>query len=511
MEILVKKHKYNFKTIAQELGITEDQARKKWTQIYCAQKNKSLPANVLQIKKSKSSDSPSKKMIEEISASELMTSSRKKIDFLDHSDVDFTLQRSISITGEEITPSGYCVLKHSLKDTFQQMRDRVIEFLPDIDRDDDTEFSGCMDFKVGIHNNQAVFQSKITDDHYENEWKSEFPSVPLPNFDDIQVIPEDDMPKPKSSNTFQGSKSRELKNNEEIKEPSQKYQEDRKANVKTIMFKGRPITVAADKSDSEEEDSEEPWEEFVCVLKPCEKSRMIRSLLKLISENNISLKKGYFGSLSNQEIGRLYENDLRLGRSISFREYVEYFSGKSFVLHLHGEKSHENFTKVIGSINPTSASPQSFRGMYGETIENNKVYMSNTAQEAEEDISRLIDTYKIQYTPPHSTLTEHLCIVARVSYLENSFIYELFERLHSADLSVAYFRYDMFTKEVLDQYCMVGGREAFYNEFGENLAVIGAEGEDVCSKLIQLQEYSFTFLSKNPLDAINELDILINK
>ena len=91
--------------------------------------------------------------------------SRKKTDFLDHSMVDFTMQRSISVTGEEITPSGYCVLKHSLKDTFEQMRSRVKDFLPSIDGDNlDEENEEFMDFKVGIFNNQAIFQKKDKDD-----------------------------------------------------------------------------------------------------------------------------------------------------------------------------------------------------------------------------------------------------------------------------------------------------------------------------------------------------------
>ena len=195
---LVTKHKYNFKLISEELGITEEQARKNWTYLYCVHKKKTSPS-AADKKYQRSVTQKTKNSIEVITAADLLTTVRKKIDFLDHSDVDFTLQRSISVTGEEITPSGYCVLKHSLKDTFQQMRNRVKEFLPDIEgddiiADDDDEVNEFLDFKVGIENNQAVFQTKGED----YDWRSEVPPVPIPNFDDIHVIPEGDLPKPKN-------------------------------------------------------------------------------------------------------------------------------------------------------------------------------------------------------------------------------------------------------------------------------------------------------------------------
>ncbi|OMJ69967.1 hypothetical protein SteCoe_32164 [Stentor coeruleus] len=194
---LVSKHKFNFKLVAEELKITEDQARKQWTYIYCCEKNKPLPSSVEKDLKKDKVKYQQKLSIEEIRASDLLITNRKKVDFLDHSDIDFTKQKTFSITGEEITPSGYCVLKHSLKDTFHQMRERVLEFLPDIDAVDDEidENDQFMDFKVGMQGDQAVFQIK----NRGEDWRPESPTVPLPNFDDIQVVPEEDRPKPKLS------------------------------------------------------------------------------------------------------------------------------------------------------------------------------------------------------------------------------------------------------------------------------------------------------------------------
>ena len=193
MKQLVIKHKYNFKLISSELGISEEQARKAWTYFYCLEHKKSIPAKLGKNPNKNSSKTPSKGSLEAVTASDLLTSSRKKVDFLDHSDVDFTEQKSISVTGEVITPSGYCVLKHSLKDTFQQMRDRVIEFLPNIDGDDFQEYEEFMDFKVGMEGDTAIYQVR----DLEDDWRNEVPLVPLPEFDDIHVIPEEDRPKPK--------------------------------------------------------------------------------------------------------------------------------------------------------------------------------------------------------------------------------------------------------------------------------------------------------------------------
>lgn len=189
---LVKKHKYNFKLIAEELKTTEEKVRKEWTYIYCLEKNKPVPAEIQKEKRQVAKYQP-KLSIQEVTAAEIMTSKRKRVNFLDHSDVDFTLQKSISITGEEITPSGFCVLKHSLKDTFIQMRERVKGFLPDIDDTKDEEFPQFNDFKVTVEGDDAVYQVKKSD----GEWKSELPDVPIPYFDDIHVVPEQDIPKPK--------------------------------------------------------------------------------------------------------------------------------------------------------------------------------------------------------------------------------------------------------------------------------------------------------------------------
>lgn len=189
---LVKKYKYNFKLVAEEVGVSEEKVRKEWTYIYCVEKNKPIPAEILKDKRKVQKYQP-KLSIQEVTAEELMTSTRKSVNFLDHSDVDFTEQKSISITGEEITPSGFCVLKHSLKDTFRQMRERVRDFLPDIDDLEDDDFPQFNDFKVTVEGDNAVFQVKKPDE----DWKSELPSIPIPSFDDIHVIPEHDRPKPK--------------------------------------------------------------------------------------------------------------------------------------------------------------------------------------------------------------------------------------------------------------------------------------------------------------------------
>jgi Zn-dependent oligopeptidase len=191
---LVKKHKYNFKLIAEELQTTEERVRKEWTYLYCLEKNKPIPAQIQKEKNKLSSKYSPKFSIQEVTAAELLTSSRKRVNFLDHSDVDFTQQKSLSITGEEITPSGFCVLKHSLKETFKQIQERVLNFLPDIDDQvEDEENHDYRDFKVAIQGDEAVFQVKQLDE----DWKSEVPQVPIPCFDDIQVIPESDRPKPR--------------------------------------------------------------------------------------------------------------------------------------------------------------------------------------------------------------------------------------------------------------------------------------------------------------------------
>lgn len=486
LQRLVKLHKYNFKLIAQDLRVTEEQARKAWTAIYSMQKGKVLPATP-----AKPLKSPLKSQIQEVKASELLATTRKNANFLNHTDVDFTIQRSISFTGEEITPSGYCVLKHSLKDTFKLMQDRVKEYLPDIEGDEvDGDSEEYMDFKVGIQGNQAVFQTKFKES--DQEWAPNCPSVPLPNFDDIHVIPESDLPKPKNQNFIENSK---------IVENQQK--------MKKVIFKGREIMMAVE--DSQDESEESPWQEFVCVLKPCDKSLIIRALLKMIYKSGVLIKKAYLAELGKEDIGRLYENELSYGKGINFREYVRCFTGKAFVMHLHGENSLDVFSKVIGNINPATASPESFRAKFGETIENNKVYISKNLQHAEEDICKLFDSYKTIYTPPHNNIFEQICLVAQINYLEDSFFTEIFEKFHQGNLQVICFKYDQITQETLDEYCKVGSREIFYNEFGENLVVIGLEGEEIYSKLSMLQEFDHTYISKNPEDAVKELFILINK
>jgi hypothetical protein len=197
---LVKIHKYNFKLIAEELKTTEEKVRKEWTYLYCLDKNKPVPAEILRERNRQVSKYTPKLSIQEVTATELLTSSRKRVNFLDHSDVDFTQQKSISITGEEITPSGFCVLKHSLKETFKQIQERVKDFLPDIDDDQQENENDAetdhdyQDFKVAICGDEAIFQVKQADE----DWKAELPDVPIPCFDDILVIPECDRPKPKT-------------------------------------------------------------------------------------------------------------------------------------------------------------------------------------------------------------------------------------------------------------------------------------------------------------------------
>ncbi|CAG9310742.1 unnamed protein product [Blepharisma stoltei] len=240
---LVIKYKFDFQKIARELGKSQDELRKRWTHIHCSRQNKLVPAKA----EIKIPQNLIKSTIEEMTATELLSTNRENKNYLDTSNVDFTVQKSISITGEEITPSGFCILKHSLKDTFTKIRTRVKEFLPDMDFNEENLDEGVMHFQVSLGDGNFLFQAKGNEE--EEEWKEVAPGVPIPNFDDIKVIPDEDVPKPKVNGKI-----------EEIEIPKIEGVKKEK-KMKEVWFKGRKTMVAYSSSEEEEENEEESEEE----------------------------------------------------------------------------------------------------------------------------------------------------------------------------------------------------------------------------------------------------------
>lgn len=73
------------------------------------------------------------------------------------------------------------------------------------------------------------------------------PGVPIPNFDDIKVIPDEDVPKPKSNSKIEMA-DLPIFENLVIEKPSKK--------MKEVWFKGRKTIVAYNSSDESESESE---------------------------------------------------------------------------------------------------------------------------------------------------------------------------------------------------------------------------------------------------------------
>lgn len=130
---LVIEHKFEFTVIAAELGMKEQEVRERWATIHLNRKHPQLSnAPGLPVKPRKSP--------------------------LDTSNVDFSKEKTMSVTGEEITPSRFCVLKHSLKDTFEQIRSRVKEFLPEVESEDENG-EEITHYKVSFRDGNAVLET----------------------------------------------------------------------------------------------------------------------------------------------------------------------------------------------------------------------------------------------------------------------------------------------------------------------------------------------------------------
>lgn len=158
---LVVKYKFDFQQISKDLGKSQDELRKRWTNIHVSRQKKLIPVKT----GLKPSPKVVKKTIEEMTATKLLSTNREMKNYLDTSDVDFTIQKSISFTGEEITPSGFCVLKHSLKDTFTKIRTRVKEFLPEMDFNEPGELDeDVMQFQVSLGDGKFMLQGKAEEE-----------------------------------------------------------------------------------------------------------------------------------------------------------------------------------------------------------------------------------------------------------------------------------------------------------------------------------------------------------
>jgi hypothetical protein len=109
------------------------------------------------------------------------------------SNVDLSTQKSVSITGETITPSGFNIFEHSLKNTFDSIVDRIKEQLPGVDplnpdeeEGDDTEdySKKIIDFSgLGIERMSEMPQAFFDSENYEFGKKYCASTEPTSGFD----------------------------------------------------------------------------------------------------------------------------------------------------------------------------------------------------------------------------------------------------------------------------------------------------------------------------------------
>jgi len=92
---------------------------------------------------------------------------RKKRDFLDVSNEDFSKYETIDIMGNRATPSSFNILRDSLSKTKEEMHKKMVENLPEINLNDiDSDASGSdaeivpLDFRTAVINNKLVIQAR---------------------------------------------------------------------------------------------------------------------------------------------------------------------------------------------------------------------------------------------------------------------------------------------------------------------------------------------------------------
>ena len=92
---------------------------------------------------------------------------RKRQDFLDVSNEDFSKYETIDIMGNRATPSTFNIFRDSLRRNKEEIHKMMIENLPDINLNDiDSDASGSdaeivpLDFRTALINNKLVIQAK---------------------------------------------------------------------------------------------------------------------------------------------------------------------------------------------------------------------------------------------------------------------------------------------------------------------------------------------------------------
>mmetsp|Transcript_12981 Transcript_12981/g.18939 ORF Transcript_12981/g.18939 Transcript_12981/m.18939 type:complete len:435 (+) Transcript_12981:12-1316(+) len=386
---LVVKHRFDFPRIAEELGVSEEVVRKKWTEFYIQKTKKPEP------KKPKKLETKPNLSIPEVTATEFLQSFRPRKNYLDRSGVDFTKQKSISVTGEEITPSGFCVLKHSLKDTFSQIRNRVQEYLPDIDIDITDEDEELTEFKVAISGDKAVFQSKAG-----SNWEDTKPSVPLPNFDDIKVIPDEDVP------------------------------QANKATAEPLL----------------EEDTR-----GIVVLK----QEALTMFFDLMSCYSIQIERA---SLSNLKKNHLENMFAELG-GVDWDLFWQSWKGRAFVFEIKGVELSDQLLDMAGHSNPQVASEGSIRKAVGTSQEDNKFFYSVSQEFIRKNLETMLreETVFISQGPQYEVTT----LASSLNEMIASDFFELFEKLNNSGFKVIKFKIadlPLSLKKQLDSSFQVAGK-----------------------------------------------------
>lgn len=240
-------HRFDFTKVAADLNVTEEAARVRWTLLYCQQQGlepppiqqppPAPPAPALQESLSKPNEQP--------------PSSQRaaKFDVLDISDVDFSQQTSVSITGEIITPSSFNIFDHSLKETCDQIRMRAMQCLPKMDfvLNEDDAYEEVSKFRSRLEDNQLLFERF---DESIGEWVKSQPNIELPSMDDIKLIPDDYDPLHPTGKYAAAVK--DLTHAQVWKTP-----EVEAPVYKEVIYKGTKTLVKVDgSSESDEEDLE---------------------------------------------------------------------------------------------------------------------------------------------------------------------------------------------------------------------------------------------------------------
>jgi nucleoside diphosphate kinase len=247
-------HRFDFAKVASELAVSEEAARVRWTLLYCQQQG--LPPPPVQ-QPTKPIEQPSKPVVkpavkaEEQSRPQWRTAPDRP-DFLDISDVDFSQQTSMSVTGEVITPSRFNIFDHSLKDTCDQIRMRAAQALPKMDfvlMGDEAD-EKVAKFRSRMIDNELIFERF---DELADDWVRWEPIVQLPSMDDIKLIPDDYDPAHPT-----GKFAADVMNRTPAKIWETEPAKTEAPVYKEVTYKGTKTLVKASRSSSssEEEDLE---------------------------------------------------------------------------------------------------------------------------------------------------------------------------------------------------------------------------------------------------------------